>query len=113
MHAISVIFVTGSLKRKKSSFTVDLTDVSKKGTKRMRYEYVLIHFEYLFKFLSGVQQSHNIKIANRSFENVAEFKYFGITVTNQNLIHGKIKNRLNFAIIQFRPFGLLVCCIKM
>lgn len=57
MLAINVIFVTGSLKRKKSSFTIDLTDVSKKGTKRMRYEYVFTHFDYLFNFPSGVQQS--------------------------------------------------------
>jgi hypothetical protein len=63
MHAISVIFVTGSLKRKKSSFAIDLTDVSKKGAKRMRYEYVFILFDYLFNFLSGIQLSHNIKIA--------------------------------------------------
>jgi len=36
----------GSFKRKKSSFAQDLTDVSKKGAKRMRYEYVFICFNY-------------------------------------------------------------------
>jgi hypothetical protein len=28
-------------------------------------------------------QIHDIKIANRSFENVAQFRYFRMTVTNQ------------------------------
>jgi hypothetical protein len=36
-------------------------------------------------------QNHNIKIANRSFENVARFKYWGTTVTNQNLFRGKLR----------------------
>jgi hypothetical protein len=27
-------------------------------------------------------QNHDIKIANRSFENMAQFKYLGMTVTN-------------------------------
>jgi hypothetical protein len=41
-------------------------------------------------------QNHDIKLANRSFENVSQFKYFGQTVTNQNFFQEEIKRRLNF-----------------
>jgi hypothetical protein len=36
--------------------------------------------------LQDVGQNRDIKIANRSFQNVSQFKYLGTTVTNQNLI---------------------------
>jgi hypothetical protein len=48
--------------------------------------------------LSGQQnvgQNRDIKLANRSFENVSHFKYLGTTVTNQNLIQEEVKRRLN------------------
>jgi hypothetical protein len=38
-------------------------------------------------------QNHDIKIA---FENMAQFKYLGMTVTNKNLIEEDIKRKLNF-----------------
>jgi hypothetical protein len=41
--------------------------------------------------------NRDIKISNRSFENVSQFKYLGTTVTNQNLIQEEIKRRLNYS----------------
>jgi sorting nexin-29 len=40
-------------------------------------------------------QKHSIKIANRSFEDVAKFRYLGTTLTDQNHMHEEIKSRLN------------------
>jgi hypothetical protein len=39
-------------------------------------------------------QIHDIKIANKCFENVAQFRYLRMTITNQNLIQEEIKRRL-------------------
>jgi hypothetical protein len=43
----------------------------------------------------NVGQNYDIKLANRRFENVAEFRYLGTTITNQNLIQEEIKKKLN------------------
>jgi hypothetical protein len=43
----------------------------------------------------NIGQNHDIKIADRCFENLAQFKYLGTTITNQNLIQEEIKRRLN------------------
>jgi hypothetical protein len=40
-------------------------------------------------------QKHGIKIANRSFEDVATFKYLGTTLTDQNCMQEEMKSRLN------------------
>jgi hypothetical protein len=37
----------------------------------------------------------SIKLADRCFENVAQFRYLGMTIANQNLIQGEIKRRWN------------------
>jgi hypothetical protein len=39
--------------------------------------------------------NHDIKVANRSFENVAQFKCLGATVTNTNYIQEEMKRSLN------------------
>jgi hypothetical protein len=39
----------------------------------------------------NIGQNHYKKIANKSFENVAQFKHLGMTVTYQNLIQEEIK----------------------
>jgi hypothetical protein len=43
----------------------------------------------------NADQNLDIKLENRSFENMAQFKYFGTTVTNTNFIQEEIKRRLN------------------
>jgi hypothetical protein len=43
-------------------------------------------------------QNHNMKTVNRSFEIVAEIKYFLKIITNQNFVHEEIKRRLHLGI---------------
>jgi sorting nexin-29 len=49
----------------------------------------------LLSIHQNVGQNRGIKIANKSLENVTQFKYLGTTVTNQNLIQEEVKRRLN------------------
>jgi hypothetical protein len=51
-----------------------------------------------YMVMSGSQmigQQHSIKIANRSFEDVVNFRYLGTMLTDQICMHKKIKSRLN------------------
>jgi hypothetical protein len=60
-------------------------------------------------------QNHDTKIANRCFENVAQFRYLGTTITDQNLFQEEIKRRLNSGNAchcTVQNFCLLVCCLK-
>jgi hypothetical protein len=51
----------------------------------------------IFSLANGANASQNqdIKIANRSFEDVPQFRCLGMTVTNQTLIQEEIKRRFN------------------
>jgi hypothetical protein len=60
-------------------------------------------------------QHYHITIGNRSFENVAQFRYLGTTITNQNLNQEEIKRRLNSGNAYYhlvQNLCLLVCCLK-
>jgi hypothetical protein len=57
-------------------------------------------------------QNHHMKIANRTFENLAQFTYLGTTVTYQNFNQEEIKKRLNSDIACFRSFqNILSFCL--
>jgi hypothetical protein len=45
--------------------------------------------------LHSAGQNRDMKIASRSFENMAKFIHLGTTVTNQNLVNEESKSRLN------------------
>jgi hypothetical protein len=42
-----------------------------------------------------IGKKHSIKIVNRSFEDVAKFRYLGTTLTDQNCVHKEIESRMN------------------
>jgi hypothetical protein len=49
----------------------------------------------LLSHLHIAGQNHDMEVASSFFENVAQFKYLGMTVTNTNLIQAEIRSRLN------------------
>jgi hypothetical protein len=41
------------------------------------------------------EQNHNLKMGNKSFENVEQFRYFETMLINKNYFHEEIMNKLN------------------
>jgi pimeloyl-CoA synthetase len=72
-----------------------------------------------YMVMSGDQnagQNGNIKLDNKSFERLEQFKYFGTTVTNLNSIQEQIKSRLksgNACYHSVQILCLTVCCTKV
>jgi hypothetical protein len=59
-------------------------------------------------------QRHSIRIANRSFEGLAKFKYLGTTLTDQNCMNEEIKSKIKLGecLLQFSPESCLpTCCL--
>jgi hypothetical protein len=61
----------------------DNTDTIKKNTETLIHASKQIGLEINTE---NAGENHDIKIANRCFENVAQFKYMGTAATNRNLI---------------------------
>jgi hypothetical protein len=72
--------------------TETLIDTSKKGSLELNVEktkYMLVSRD------QTAGQNRDMNIANKSFENVSQFKYLGTTLRNQNLIQEEIKRKFN------------------
>ena len=63
---------------------------------QFQIQWAFVHAQYCAILIHGNnnEQYLNIKIDNKSFKTVEQFKYFGTTVTNRNSIQEEIKSRL-------------------
>jgi hypothetical protein len=87
VYADDVYLLTDNIETMKKN-TETLIDVSEEvgleiNAEKTRY--------MLLSYHQNAEQNYNIKTTNRSFENVAQLKKFGTTVTNQTLIQEEIK----------------------
>jgi hypothetical protein len=68
----------------------------------------------LVSHYQNADQNWTITIANRLFENVSQFKYLGMTGTNQNLIKENIRRRLSSGVACYHPVqNLLSPCLLL
>jgi hypothetical protein len=77
--------------------------------KEVRLEVNSKKTKYVLMSRKKAKQKHGIKIANRSFEGVAKFKYLGTTLTEQTCIQEDIKSRLNSGDACYH--SLPACCL--
>jgi hypothetical protein len=76
--------------------TENLIDASKEAGLELNAERTTYKYKYmLLSHHQNTGQNHDIKIVNKTVENAAQFQYFGMTASNQNLIQEEIKRRLN------------------
>jgi hypothetical protein len=72
------------------------TETSIDASKEIGLEINVEKTKYILLFRNqNAYQNRDVKIANRSFENVSQFKYLWMTVSNRNLILEQIKRSLN------------------
>jgi hypothetical protein len=73
----------------------DNIDTIKKNTETLTDASTEVDLGINVESHQNVDTNRNMKIANRSFDNVSQFRYLGTTVTNEYLIQEEIKRRLN------------------
>jgi hypothetical protein len=64
-------------------------------------------------YLQNAGHYHNLLIADKSFENVAKFKFMGTTTASQNCIHEEIKSRLKSGIACYHSLKKLLSPIAL
>jgi hypothetical protein len=81
----------------------DNIDTIKKNAEKTKYMLLSHH--------QNAGQNHNIKIADTSFETLAQFKYLGMTVRDQNLIQEEIKIKSNSGNVCYHSVQNLSSCL--
>jgi hypothetical protein len=74
--------------KRTSNIIVPTTNRSSKNVLPSGFQTTILR-AWVFRY-QNAGQNHDVKIGSRSFENVAQFRYLGTTITNQNLIQEKI-----------------------
>jgi ribosomal protein S2 len=82
------------------------------ASKKVGLEVNTVRTKYMLLSFHPMQYKIMTKIANRSIVNMAQYKYLGMTVTNQNFIQEEIKRILNPGNAFYNSFqNLLSSCL--